>query len=241
MIIAMSYAPVVEEILIEKINSYLESEIKWANLYPNFPVIKISNEYPWVPYMTDGWADLNSVSETLFPSVTIVTSQDLKSPQKLVSVLPTKLDKTEFEDFKTQIESDGSIMAPEALESMETFFLTNDVLYGTDITYQKRDTINIDITTDDSTNIKNRIYDFIYLFLIGFGGRKLFTDKKISILEGTVNGTRSGTYNVDFGRVLRGASIQAEVDYVIEQIFYETDTKAIDDVVIEHTVSVKGG
>jgi hypothetical protein len=241
MILVLSYAPVVEEILVKKIQKYLEEDCKWENLYPNFPVVRINNEYPWVPYMSDGWPDLSNVSETLFPSVTIVTSQDTKSPQKFVSVLNTTLDKTEFEDFKTQVAENGYIIAPEAIAEMETYFNNNDVLYGTEVCYQKRDTINIDITTDDSTNIKNRIYDLINLYLVGPGANELYKEKTISIIEGSLDGTRSGTYNIDFGRVLRGASIQCEVDYVISQIFYNTDTEAIDDVVIEHTVSVKGG
>jgi len=247
MIVAYSYIPVIEEILIERLTKFLMEDCKWADQFPNFPQVRISNEYPWVPYMaseeffTNGWLDLNKVSETLFPSATIVTSADSKSPQLYVSMKPTTLEKTEVTAFKAQAALDGYLISPAALTEIDTHFVTNDSLNGVNIVYQRRDTINIDITTDDQTNIKNRLYDLISLFLIGHGNVELKTDLDIAIIESSVNGSRSGVYNNDFGRVLRGASIQFNVDYKISQVFYNTDSGLIDSVLIDHEVSVVGG
>jgi len=248
MTIAYSYIPVVEEILIEKLTEYLMSECKWADQFPNFPQVRINNEFPLVPFMaaeeyfTDGWLDLNKVSETLFPSVTIVTSQDSKSPTLFVKMARQRLNKTELADFITQSESEGYLLAPEGLTEIETYFETNDILYGLNIVYQRRDTVNIDITTDDQTNIKNRLYDLVSLFLVGHGNISLKTDSDnmMEIVESSITGSRSGVYNIEFGRVLRGASIQFEVDYKISQVFYNTDVDVINDIIIDHTVSVKG-
>ncbi len=246
MIVAYSYMPVVEEILIERLTEYLMVDCKWADQFPNFPQVRINNEFPLVPYManesffTDGWLDLNKVSESLFPSVTIITSQDMKSPQVLMKITRTNLEKTELADFITQSETEGYLISPEGLAEIETYFETNDVLYGMNVVYQRRDTVNIDITTDDQTNIKNRLYDLVSLFLVGHGNISLMTDLDIGIVEHSLNGSRSGTYNVEFGRVLRGASMQFEVDYKMNQIFYDTSATVINEVVIDHTVSVKG-
>ena len=235
--IVVSYAPVVEEVFVNKLNSYLVDKIRWADQYPNYPQVKVSNEYPWVPYMQNGnWPDLNKISETLFPSVTIISSQDVKSPALFVQLNQTALEKTEYDDFKILMKTEGYILAPEALAEIETHFLTKDILYGSEFVYQNRDTISFDITTDDPSNIKNRLYDLCQLFLKCHEAKALYNELKIQVIEYSVSGSRSGTYNIDFGRVLRGASIHVEVDYTILQTYYDTDADVITDILIDHTV-----
>ena len=237
--IVLSYAPVIEELLVKELGEYLFKDINWKDLFPNYPVVRISNEYPWVPYMTNTdlftqyGLDLNKINETLFPSITIVTNQDAKSPTVFVSTNPTELLKTE--DFRTAWAADGYMIAPEALDAIDTHFLTKDTLYGAQFHYQNRDTIAIDITTDDPTNIKNRLYDLCELYLKGTKGAALRSNG-IEIIESGISGNRSGTYNIEFGRVLRGASIQVEVDYTILQVYYDPDAEAIADIIIDHTV-----
>lgn len=243
MIIAYSHIPVVEEILVQRLNVYFKETLKWDNLFPKFPYIRINNEYPWVPYMTDkslfteNGIDLNKVNETLFPSVTIVNSQDIKATEKVIDIKKTTLEKDDLADFIDQAATEGYSIAPEALQVVTDHFDTNDFLYGLNIVSQRRDTINIDITTDDDTSIKNRIYSFIGLFLIGHGAKDLKTDLDIEIIIPSVSGGRSGIYNIDFGRTLRGSTIQFEVDYNISQTMYDTDAGLITDVTIDHTVT----
>jgi len=237
-IIAYSYIPVIEEILIKRLTEYLMSDCKWADQFPNFPQIRINNEYPWVPYLTaeeyssNGWLDLNKVSETLFPAITIITNQDLKSPQVFVSMDKTTLEKSELAEFQQQAESNGYLISPEAMNNIINHFSTKDALYGTNVVYQRRDTINIDIITDDKTNIKNRLYDLINLFLVGHGNISLSQDMGINIIENSISGNRSGVYNMDFGRELRQASIQVEIDYKIFQVFYDPSANLIGDILI---------
>lgn len=239
MIIAYTKAPVIEEILVDEIQEYLKT-VGWNDLYPNFP-IRVNNEYPWVPYMgaeeyfENGWLDLGKVQDTLFPSVTVVTSQDSKSPEIFAKVRETTLENTDLPEFEVQAAEDGYMISPEGLKAIRTHFATYDELYGVNIVYQRRDTVNIDITVDDQTNIKNRIYDFLYLYFIGHGNTKIKRERDIQIIEGSVDGSRSGTYNVDFGRVLRGATIQMQVDYKISQVYYDTSASAITSVEIDHT------
>ena len=243
MMIAYSYIPVVEEILVQRLNTYFKEDLKWPNLFPNFPHVRINNEYPWVPYMTDkslfteNGIDLNKVDETLFPSVTVVNSQDIKSPELFIDLTKTALEKADLPDFIAQASEEGYSIAPSDLAAVTTYFDTNDFLYGINIVQQRRDTINIDITTDDETSIKNRIFSFIELFLVGQGAKDLKTDLDIEIIIPSVSGGRSGIYNLDFGRTLRGSTIQFEVDYRISQCMYDTDAGLITDVVIDHTVN----
>jgi hypothetical protein len=77
------------------------------------------------------------------------------------------------------------------------------------------------------------------MFLVGHGGIKLKTDLEIRVLTEGLNGNRSGTYNIEFGRTLRGATIQFQVDYKISQVYYDLDAGVIDSVDITHNVGVK--
>lgn len=239
MIIAYSYLPVVEEILISRFTEYFKT-IGWDDKYPKFP-LRINNEFPWVPYLSSkefyekGWIDLSS-KPGLFPSITIVNTQDVKSPTLFLDALPTNLKKTEIEQFKELAESEGSEISPKAIEAIDEYFLENDVLYGTNIVYQKRDTINIDITVDDKTNIRNRIYDYLEAFLVGHGANALKTELDIEIMKESVTGNRAGAYSVQFGRPLKGSTIQCQVDYNISQVYYDTEKGLITDIEINHTV-----
>lgn len=243
--IVYSSIPVVEEILVNRLQEYFQNEVNWKNAYPNFAFPRINNEFPWVPYMqdedlfTNGWLDLNQVQETLFPSITVVSSQDSKSPSLLIDITDTILEADDLEDFKTLSSNEGQLIDPEGLAAIETHFETKDQLIGTKISYQRRDTINIDITTDDHTNIKDRLYDLVTMFLVGHGALALKTDLEIGILPESLNGNRSGTYNIEFGRTLRGSTIQFQVDYKIFQVYYDIDAGFFDSVEINHTVEVK--
>ncbi len=243
MIIVYSYVPVVEEILVQRLSKYFKETIKWDELYSNFPHIRINNEYPWVPYVTDeslytsSGIDLNKVNETLFPSVTVVNSNDIKSPELFIDMNKTGLEKADLPAFIAQAAEEGYEISPSDLAAVTTFFDTNNILHGINIVQQRRDTINIDITTDDETSIKNRIFSFIELFLVGQEALDLKTDLDIEIITPTVSGGRSGIYNIDFGRTLRGSTIQFEVDYKISQCMYNTEAGLITNVVIDHTVS----
>lgn len=240
--IVLSECPVIEEILIDRLTEYLYSKCQWADNFPYFP-LRINNEYPWVPYLsntsyyTDGWVDLSKVSETLFPAITIVNTSDALPFQKEIRRQPTALAKTEYAEFVETISANKWIIDPSALTDMATYFLTHDYIYGYEYWFQRKDSISIDITVDDNSNIKNRLYDLCYLFVTGHGGIDWFDDSKIRINEGSVKGNRSGAYNMDFGRMLRGASIQFDVDYMIGQTYYYPDIDVIAEISIDHTVS----
>ena len=240
-VIAYSYLPVLEEILIGKLEAYFNDVIKWPDLYPNFKKIRINNEFPWVSYMNKGagMPNLANIPE-LFPSITIVTTGDNKSPTLFLDQKEEILLSSEFNDMKALAAETGSVISTEALALMETHFETNDSLVGTTISYQKQDTMNIDITVDDHSEVKDRIYDFITIYLAGHGNKELSDEYNINIIGESIQGTRSGVYNTEFGRLLRGATIQFRADYKIAQTYYYTDSEVIASVELEHETMEKG-
>jgi hypothetical protein len=240
MILSLGYAAVAEEILVTTLTTYFQT-IGWARMFPNHPVVRISNEYPWVPYMNDGWPDLSQVNETLFPAVTVVSTSDEKSPrEKTVQLSNTKLEKTEMTAFTSQVETDGYMIDPDALTAINTHFLTNDTLYGLSISDQRRDTVHIDIISDDPSNIRNRIYDQILLFLSGMEQIELFKNKGMTIINSSIGGSRTPEYNTEFGRVLRGSTISFQVDSMILQTYYDTSAEVFESAIIDHISHVLG-
>jgi hypothetical protein len=187
-------------------------------------------------YYSRGYIDLSDRKD-LFPSVTVVTSQDTTSAQVFIETVETQLTKDEFNDFKVEAAKEGNLLAPEALAEMETFFQNNDILYGVVFRYRRTDTIAIDITTDDDTNVKNRLYDLVSMYITGKGGVDLQEEENLLIKRNELTGNRSGTYNVDFGRVLRGATLQVPVDYIISQVYYDTNIQVVGGVQITHGVN----
>lgn len=235
----INYAPVVEEILVQELIDYFD-ELKWNEIYPNHP-LRIGNEHPWVPYITEDGIDLSTVQETLFPSITIGSESDEKSPDFIKNIAQCVLHKTELAELTTEVEKSGYMIHPDLITDLTTYFTSHDNLFGLEVFTQRRDVINIDIITDDSSNIRNRIYDYLILF---FSGKKIvdvFTNNAITIIENTLRGKRFPEYNVEFGRVLKGSTIQFQADHVIQQNEYDTDIVTISGFDITATKEVIGG
>jgi hypothetical protein len=243
MIISLGYAAVAEEIFAQAMIDYFV-KIGWAGMYPNHPVIRVSNEYPWVPYMDSGWPDLSQVQETIFPAITIVSTSDEKSPrEKTVQLSDPRgvtLEKDEYASFLSLVQTNGYMIDPAALTAMETYFETHDFLYGMEIHDQRRDTIHFDIITDDPSNIRNRIYDQTLLFLSGLEQIELFKNKGLTIINSSIGGSRTPEYNVEFGRVLRGSSITVQVDSMIQQTYYDTSAELFGSAIITNIAHTLG-
>ena len=241
--IVMIEAPVVEEILVKRLKSWFRS-LKWDEIYPNFP-IRIGNEYPWVPYINEltGDVDLPDKDDqtALFPSITVVTESDQKSPMDSnVTSQEGIMDSEEYSQLKTDISQnpDKYMISPEAITEIDAFFSGGGTgVSFVAIPFRKRDNVQFEIVTDDQSDIKNRIYDALVAFLTGPGKISLFKELSINILEHTVSGSRSGEYNVEFGRVLHGCLISFQADYVVETSYLYTDGVVVENIEIDHGVN----
>jgi len=241
MIITLGFSPVAEELIVDSLVSYFQ-KIKWKNMFPKFPLINISNEYPWVPYMDNtGGADLANAQETLFPSITVVSTQDESGPRDVnLQINSTSLKKEEYDDFILEVAKTGYMYDPAIATEIETYFEDNDELFGVQVINQRRETIHLDIITDDPSNVRNRIFDQVKLHLIGSDMISIFKNNGISIDIPTLSGSRTPEYNVEFGRVLRGSTLSFQCDINIMQTYYNTDTKMFKDAIISNISHVIG-
>lgn len=236
--IILAETPVIEEILVNRLESFFK-DLKWDNIYP-YHSLNIGNEYPWFKYInSSGEVDMPSGEDSPFPSITILTNNDRKSPSDMtVRTYNTQLNADEFTAFKNMVngDTDKFIIAPDAISAMETYFSSNETLYGIQTVYNRQDSMVVDIVTDCETDIKNRIYDMVSLFLTGKPREDLYKEMKISILQDTVTGNRAGEYNNEFGRMLHGCTLQFSVDYVIASTFYDEAMGVLGSYDITHNV-----
>lgn len=242
--IVMLDTPVVEEILVIDLTDYFYNLLRWDLIYPKH-YIRFGNEYPWVPYISEdsGNVDLSEAQEALFPSVTVLSNSDSKSPNDIfVNIEAVGLTQTDWNDQKADILSrpDDYMISQEAIAEIDAYFAGGaTALYGTFMKYQRRDNVTFDIVTDGYTDIKNRIYDALSTYLEMQKKVELYKSRGINIIESSVSGSRSGEYNVEFGRTLHGCSINFQVDYVTSSTFFDLDAETINDVAITHNVEVR--
>lgn len=239
--IVLIEAVVVEELLVKKLKEWFR-KMDWSSIYPNHP-IRINNEYPWVPYINETTGDVDipegDDQGALFPSITVVTQSDMKSPQE-INVTPedNMMLADDFTTLKADITAypDKYMVSSDAISIIDTYFETSEELAYRSIPFRKRDNVQFDIVSDTNTDIKNRIYDALIAFLTGPENMVMREEQGVYILENTVSGSRSGEYNVEFGRTLHGCTIAFQVDYVVGTTFFDIDAEVVDSVIVNHTV-----
>jgi hypothetical protein len=104
-----------------------------------------------------------------------------------------------------------------------------DMVYGWSVRTYRRDSISIEIWAENE-QVKNQIYSDLDLFILGNLRNILiskYENNDLKIDEESIQGQRSGAWNIDFAVVLSGANIRFEVNYAVEQILIDTGLKAL--------------
>lgn len=220
MIAILSKVPSVEDIFVAELKTYFD-QMRFGELYPNFPTIRITLEHPFaVMWQQANGNSSNTYDGSLFPSITLASGSDSKPGQlsglnSLESISVVKAD-------ITGLAATGLQAAPGAIEWMTEYFKTNTIIHGRQGTANKSDQVAIDIWSE-SIQLKNDIYGLLMMYLSGPKRSELELTHAITIFDGTVRGQRSGNYNMDFGQLLYGAHIDFQIDYRITQAILDTE------------------
>jgi|WetSurMetagenome_2_1015567.scaffolds.fasta_scaffold91645_2 hypothetical protein len=212
----MTKIPVTEELLKDSFSTYLNTNIKWGEQYPNFKNINISNDHPFEQIL--GGPD-GSVRPDLFPSVTIISSNDGEVPGMGKNWEIAELDKGDIDDsFKKK----DWYLSATSLAAVKEHLTANNVLYGIQHTTTWRDNVSFEIWAEN-LRVKNDLYNLILGYLTGPEMIQLHKDTNVVIFTNTIQGQRSGYYNFDVaGRTLYGARFTMNVDYPVLQVSYDT-------------------
>lgn len=216
MIIILNKGVSIEDVLVARLKDYF-SNVRFSELYPVIESVHIGLEHPFAELLdTNGRRDMR----TLFPSITIVSGSDEKTPQlaQIHSFLPCNLEKEDIADISTG----GYQVAPGAIAWLTEYFKTNTVLRGVTGTGQRRDHVSIEIWSEN-IQMKNELYTMVQLFLNGPSRIEMEKAFGLELFDDTIRGQRSGNYNFDFGQTLYGGQIGFDVDYLLEQNIFDSD------------------
>lgn len=224
MIIVLSKALLIEDVLIDELKRYL-ADLRFGELYPVVGSVRVSNEHPFALLLNQK-SNGTAFDGQLFPSITIVSGSDEKTPQ-LAEIREWRQSTLVAADV-SQLRGAGFQVSDGALAWLTSYFATNAALYGAMGSGPRRDHLTIEIWSEN-IQLKNELYNLVELFLSG--PRRVEVAKKygIEIFDDTIRGQRSGNYNLDFGQILYGGQVSFDADYWIGQTILDSDLQTLND------------
>ncbi len=219
----ITFCPDVEEILLKQMREYFRDEIKFGSMYPNYANIRIDLTHPFA-FLFDKEINNTPIPNDLFPSITIVVTNDTKPVELKPLLHPKKITIDEIKDIENNREL---YLVPDAdLEALKTFIQANEYSWSEGTGTMRRAAISIEVWTDNP-QLKNKIYDLVYAFFVGKKRYEIDEIYSVKLFEEQLNGQRSGNYNFDFGKMYFGGMIGIPADYPLNQYFVNTEIKTI--------------
>jgi hypothetical protein len=245
MICYLNRGLILEQAVCAMLNEYLDA-IQIDKTFKNFHT-HVTLRHPFAHlFMENG-----PKAADHFPSVVVATSDEGK-PGELDGLRPqrqgTTLDAVGFNsadidailDTRETVALNGKTVtrqkpgypiaaSEEAAAAIRKKLETQERVYGWSIKTYRQDSISIEIWAENE-QVKNQIYSDIDLFVLG-NLRDILISKyencDLKIDGESIQGQRSGAWNIDFGVVLSGANIRFEAAYAVEQILINTELKEL--------------
>lgn len=217
--------PTVEDVLCTAFKAYL-GDVRWGEYQPNFRNVNVSNDHPFEELV--GNINNTEPRPNLFPSVTILSSNDGEVPGMGKGWRPVFLEKTDLVGMNPLL----WYTSQSVLTDLTEIFKTQNQVFGLQHHTMWRDSVSIELWTEN-IQVKNELYNLAMAFLQGPKMLQLKIDHDITIHSNSIQGQRSGYYNFDFGRVLYGGRLAFTADYKVLQAVYDSDIESLAE--IEHS------
>ena len=224
MIIVLSKAVLIEDVLIEELKRYL-ADLRFDELYPVVGSVRVSNEHPFALLLNQK-SNGTVFDGQLFPSITVISGNDEKTPQ-LAEIREWRQSTLVPADV-SQLRGAGFQVSDGALAWLASYFATHTALYGAMGSGPRRDHLTIEIWSE-SIQLKNELYNLVELFLSGPRRVEIAQKYGIEIFDDTIRGQRSGNYNLDFGQILYGGQVSFDADYWVGQTILDSDLQTLND------------
>ena len=226
----ITFAPKIEDILIEELKAYFYNEIRFADIYPKFGNIRVSNVHPFA-FLIDQDINGTAVDVELFPSITVVSENDRKAEINIPALQrDIKINAAEVADIVAR--SDMYQISAADLTALQDLTTGESFVWSLGAGTNRQDSVSVEIWSEN-IDLKNRVYDLVEAFFVGPKRYEIKTSHEVNIHEEGVSGQRSGNYNFDFGKTLYGGVVTLQADYQINQYF--VDTTIVDIAGITHT------
>lgn len=226
----INIVPDVEDILLDSLQEHLFGEVHFKDIYANFGNVRISAVHPFAVLLEQQILS-STVKVSLFPSVTLIENTSNKNPAipHLVQYKDVVITSAEVADITNN--RDKYIMSDADLAALDALTQGTDTVNAKGTSTYLRGNFIAEIWSEN-LKVKNRLFDVVRNFVLGVWRFKLVEDYDIKLSE-DIQGEKSGIYNYDFGKVLYGAILKFDADYVTIQ--YMADTALGDLTGIIHT------
>jgi len=222
----LNVVPDLEEILIKELKQHLFEDVKFAEIFPNFGNARVSATHPFA-FLLEQEINGDPIPVSLFPSVTLVNTSDIKNPTLNIPALEENVIITPTEVADIENNKDRYILSEQTLVALKELVKTS--LPATGFTNYRRANIVGEIWSENPV-VKNKLYDLVVNFLIGQNRFTIRESYGITVVEDSVQGEKSGNYNYDFARMLFGAILRFNVDFITRQYVLDTETEIMAEV-----------
>lgn len=209
------------EIFTKHLIKYFNDDIKFGEIYPNFPSIRIGGDHPFTTMMENqikaSEGEKTVYKQDLFPSIVIADNSSGKDTKANLTALQEEYIITSEGLAQIKENRDVFIISDSNLDILNEHFIENPTsTFAYQASQIKQSNMVIEIWSENK-KIKNIIFDLISNFLVMEGRFTLKSDYDIIIAEDSVGGEKEGNYNYDFGKTLHAGIFRYNVSYKLAQ------------------------
>lgn len=217
--------PDIEELLVRDIRDYLENDVRFNVLYPNFGHPNVTQEHPFATMTAVDLGGGNIQSADLFPAIAVMDMSSGPNPALSTTTEPedVKCTYAEYQDIVANREE--NIISDVDLEAIRLIVHPDEgdsVLWGKGVENMWRSNIAIEIWADNA-KVKNVLFHILNSYFIGPRRYDFRTAHDSIAVIDSMTAEKTGVYNFDFGMMLYGAMIRISMDYVSGQYVFDTD------------------
>jgi hypothetical protein len=213
--------PQVEQSIIDALVLYFHDQVKIQEIFPNFGALRIDETHP---------AAILNVAEisgkpapgNIFPSITVNTVEDsLTTP--LLNYERNIVEITE--QWALEQLTNPMVLKSQAQALYDYIHTATDKVFGVANIDRIHERLLFAIWSENRTVLKT-IYAHLRAFV--HQSRTLFED--LGLQNISMSGTPAGLYNLDWGKLLYGAELSADVDRQQTYVYVNTAWASIKDV-----------
>ncbi len=220
-----------EKLMVEKAENHLFNEVRIQEIYKNFDV-HVGITHPFT-LLFEKEIDGQTFPAGVFPSITLCDENDMKDSDANMPTLEEDSKVTSSEVVHIEENPELYIISQKDYRELKELSKTEgSAVKGSGISQRRKSNMIIEVWAENQI-IKNRLYDIMRNWLIGYGRFYLLQNYEILIVEESISGQKGGQYNFDFGKPIYGGILRFDIVQVISQ--YVLDTDLIDISGIVHT------
>ena len=198
-------------------------EVGWSSMYPNFSTLRIGAVHPFALLLFQDVMG-QKLDLSIFPAITITDSNDSEVYDTLGrNVSMNMYDGADIAKIKAGKTSKQFLISDENMTKLETAVTGDEKIAGKRTSFRANHTVDLTIWSDNK-DLTSILYDAVKQFILA---SMSLLHKSGFDIQNPVSGRRSGDINVEFGKLLYGASVTVPTVIDISTMEFDVSTEAI--------------